>query len=400
MFSFQKFDINRNLFAMSGEIKEKINLGYLDGLRGILCVLVLVEHCINFYKPDIRFTELVGITGFIRRAVNSTPLNIIYNGDVAVYIFFALSGFVLSLSFNRTKDSNVILAGVIKRYPRIMLPVAGSMLFMYMVMVLTDVLIGKAFGAQFFNILWQTVYRIPFTHTILTNYPLWSMSYELFGSLLVFSLLALFGKSKYRLIFYSLVMVYFFVSLDKAHQDLYEYSTYYALFVFGVMLCDITNGGRLKINPMARLMMFLIGLLLATTPLPREGITQFIGAYTYLKIFEGVQYIQVAITAGVIGSMILFVSIVDSKYAISVLSTRLIMFLGKISFPLYLTHATVIYVISFVLHREYTEIGFSEFAIATILTILVSIPIAFVFEKYIDMPSIKISKKISNIICR
>ncbi|WP_312740435.1 acyltransferase [Cedecea neteri] len=372
-------------------IKEKINLSYLDGLRGILCVLVLIEHCINFYKPDVRFTELAGAAGVIRRVIISTPLNIIYNGDMAVYIFFVLSGFVLSLSFNRTRNHEVILSGVIKRYPRIMLPVAGSMIFMYIIMGLTDKFIGPAFGLHIPYVMEQLFYQIPFTHVALTNYPLWSMSYELYGSLLVFAMLAIFGLSKLRLYFYGIVLVYFFVTGD---------SIYYTLFVFGMMACEVTKGGAFKINPVIRGSIFIVGLLLATTPLPRDGITQYIGAYEFLKIFNHFEYMKVSMTAGVIGSMLLFISIVDSKAAIKILSARIIMFLGKISFPLYLTHATVIYVISFVLHRKYDAVGFYEFLVATILTVLVSIPVAYFFEKYVDMPSIKLSKKLSKLLCK
>ncbi|MBJ9828675.1 acyltransferase [Citrobacter freundii] len=382
------------------DAKIKINLGYLDGLRGILCMLVLIEHCINIYKPDIRFTDLDGVAGLIRRVINFTPLNVIYNGDMAVYIFFVLSGFVLSLSFNKTKNHEVILSGVIKRYPRIMLPVAGSMIFMYVAMQLTDNFIGKAFDAQWSEFLVQTLYRVPFTHTVLTNYPLWSMSYELFGSLLVFSLLAIFGKNKYRIIFYFLVMIYFFVSLNQAHQDLYEYSTYYALFVFGVIMCDITKCGSFRINPTIRFIIFLIGLLLATTPLPRVGVGQYIGAYSYLSFFDHFTYMQVSITTGSIGSMLLFASIIDSRLAISLLSTRIVKFLGKISFPLYLNHATVIYVIGFIIQQRYGDVSASEFMIATALTALISILVAYVFERYVDMPSIKVSHKLSKIICK
>nr|WP_127376881.1 hypothetical protein [Morganella morganii] len=107
---------------------------------------------------------------------------------------------------------------------------------------------------------------------------------------------------------------------------------------------------------------------------------------------------KVSITAGIIGSMLLFASVIDSKLAITALSTRLVMFLGKISFPLYLTHATVIYVISFILHRKFENIGMVAFLVATILTILLSIPVAYLFEKFIDSPSIKISHKLSKLI--
>lgn len=272
-----------------------------------------------------------------------------------------------------------------------MLPVAGSMLFMYIVMMLTDRFIGQAFGAQFLYILEQIFYQVPFTHLALTNYPLWSMSYELYGSLLVFSILAIFGLSKYRLYFYCLIMFYFFISED---------STYYALFVFGIIVCEFTKGGRFKISLRLRAAMLILGLILATTPLPRDNMIPYIGVYSYLKIFDNFQYIHVAITAGVIGSMLLFMSIIDSALSIKSLSYKVVMFLGKISFPLYLTHATVIYVISFVLHRDYADISASEFWVATLITILISIPVAAIFEKYVDVPSINLSKRISKIICR
>ncbi|WP_312229615.1 acyltransferase [Pseudescherichia sp.] len=371
------------------------NLGYLDGLRGICCFLVVIEHCINFYKPDIRFTELEGFAGMIRRVVSLSPLNFIYSGDISVAIFFILSGFVLSLKFNKTKNYEYILSGVVKRYPRIMLPVAASMLFMFFILLLSDKFIGHNFWSgtwdSFLFIFKQIMVEIPFTHNALTNYPLWTISYELFGSFLVFAILAIFGTSKYRISFYLFVMVYFLFSLENV---------YYTLFIFGVIICDLTKGGNFKISPGIRLILFVVGLFLATTPFPRDNVIPHGGFYIYLELLKDYNYVQVSRYLEIIGSMILFASLVGSTLSIKVLTTPLMRFLGKISFPLYLTHATIIYVISFVLKSKYGEVGFSMFLAASLLTVCISIPVAIFFERYIDMPSIKLSNKFGKLLCK
>lgn len=378
--------------------KEKIknnNLGYLDGLRGICCFLVVIEHCVNFYMPNVRFTEMEGIGGVIRRFVGLSPLNFIYSGNISVAIFFILSGFVLSLKFNKTKNYEYIISGTIKRYPRIMIPVAASMIFMFVVMLLSDKFIGHHFWSGIYDsfvfIMNQVLIEIPFTHNALTNYPLWTISFEIFGSLLVFAIIAIFGLSKYRIYFYSIAMIYFLFSFENI---------YYMLFIFGVIICDITKGGQLKINAFARMVIFFIGLWLATTPPPRYNVIPYGGFYTYLEIFKGFDYAHVSRILEVIGCMILFTSLVGSNLSIRALTTPVMKFLGKISFPLYLTHASVIYVLEFVLKSKFTEISFPIFSIASLITIALSIPIAMFFERYVDIPSIKLSNKIGKILCK
>ncbi|HCP1671223.1 TPA: acyltransferase [Escherichia coli] len=360
--------------------------GYLDGLRGICCLLVVIDHCINTFKPDLRYTGLDGIGGIIRRIIQLSPLNIIYTGNISVYIFFILSGYVLSIKYFRSRENKLILDGVIKRTPRLMLPVFASMVFIYIVYSISNHLFGSNIHVNAWSYIYESLVLVPFTHEPLTNYPLWTISYELFGSLIVFCLLSLFGTFRYRMLSYAVVFLYFYINVD-----------YYYLFVFGLFLCDIHSNGMFKIGNKSRVFMFIIGLFLATTPLPRDGVEHYAGMYAYLKVFSSFDYLQVYRTIAMTGAMILFTSILGSSVAEKTLSSYPIKFLGSISFPLYLTHSCILYVIYVVAHKfsASSDISIVKFLILSTISILVSFFIAFWFEKFIDKPSIKFASRIS-----
>lgn len=62
-------------------------IGYLEGLRGMCCFIVILDHCINTFKPDLRYTGLSDAGGLIRKLIALTPLNLIYSGIAPVCIF-------------------------------------------------------------------------------------------------------------------------------------------------------------------------------------------------------------------------------------------------------------------------------------------------------------------------
>ena len=62
-------------------------IDYLEGLRGMCCFIVLIDHCVNSFKPDLRFTSLTSFGGEIRRIIGWGPLNLIYSGIAPVCIF-------------------------------------------------------------------------------------------------------------------------------------------------------------------------------------------------------------------------------------------------------------------------------------------------------------------------
>lgn len=359
-------------------------VSYLEGLRGICCFIVIIDHCINAFKPDIRYTGLSDIGGALRRIIAWTPLNIIYSGIAPVCIFFILSGFVLSLKFNKTKDPFVITSGVIKRYPRLILPILAAMIMMYVLYFLLHKFTGIDRGLSLWMAVSQALYYAPFEHVSLMNYALWTISFEIYGSLLVFSLLAIFGNNKYK--FHIYILTFLFLYFNKS---------FYALFVFGMILSDLLVNQKYHLSRIIRICSFIIGIILSTTPYARDGVELNKGVYSYLNYFSGIEYSTVYQVMMLTGSMFLFAAILDSSLFKKIFDLEIFLFLGRISFPLYITHSALLTVVAYVLKQYTNEVTLLNFVITVLITIPVCLAVSWAFEKFIDLPSINIANKLA-----
>ncbi|MCT6588735.1 acyltransferase [Pantoea dispersa] len=359
-------------------------ISYLEGLRGICCFIVIFDHCINTFKPDLRFTGLSDTGGIVRQLIAWTPLNIIYSGIAPVCIFFILSGFVLSIKYNNTKMSDVIYQGVIKRYPRLIFPILIAMLLMYLAYEILESFTTFSNSLSFSKAITEAIYTAPFYHVNLTNYALWTISFEIYGSLLVFSLLAIFGEKRGRLFFYILTFCF-----------LYLTNSFYSLFVLGIILSDIYVNRNYRIIPSIRVVLFLIGLILSTSPYPRNGVEVYGGLYSYLRLFNVQDYNQLYQMLMLTGSSLIFISILGSSFFEKLFNLRLFQYLGKISFPLYITHVTVLSCGAYYVQSNFPKVTIIDFILISAVMIMICFMISSLFEKYIDAPAIKFANKMA-----
>ena len=97
-------------------------LDYIDGLKGIGALMVFFCHFVfAFYYAAYSLTEdAVNTASGIEIAIGRTPLNLLYSGNAAVCLFLVFSGFVLCLSYFRTRDKKRLKAAAWKRYFRLM----------------------------------------------------------------------------------------------------------------------------------------------------------------------------------------------------------------------------------------------------------------------------------------
>jgi peptidoglycan/LPS O-acetylase OafA/YrhL len=181
----------------------KIRLEYLDGLRGILCLIVVVHHfrcgfdpCGVFGASAKWLTDpniCIGATTFVFLA----PL---VNGTFSVAVFFVMSGTVLSNGLAMAEDNRWRLT-VVKRYFRLLLPCAAASIFAYVLggtmapqeagaltgsKWLIEMSSERPAPAALFN---QIIFGIWHNGSTLNN-SFWTMSIELFGSFVVFGLVA------------------------------------------------------------------------------------------------------------------------------------------------------------------------------------------------------------------
>lgn len=353
---------------------------YFEGLRGLCCFIVIIDHFINVLMPSLRYTGLNGLQGDIQRFVAWSPLNIIYSGLPSVYIFFILSGFVLSYKFNMTKNIDLLTNGVVKRYFRLILPVAASMLFMFITYKTLHLIIGSDLKLSFLAAMKEAFITAPFeTGARLNNTPLWTISFEIFGSFLVFALLAIFGKSNIRLFVYIICFIF-------------SFNSFYCMFIFGLIMSEIASNYEIKINKIIVFLMFIIGLVLITTPYLRPNVEVIGGIYKYIPHVKD----NVKDNYGVmlkIGCPLIFISIMASSSLKSLFDKKVFQFLGRISFSAYILHVTVRTATREISKYMEIEITFPMFLILLTLSVVVIFYLSLLFEKYIDIPSIKLTNK-------
>lgn len=101
---------------------ETKKLEYLDGLRGLGCIVVFLTHFVfAFYYGMYHFQpESCHLPGNLDIAIGKSPLNLIFNGNSAVRLFLIISGYLLCRSFFLTGDKNRLICSAKKRYFRLM----------------------------------------------------------------------------------------------------------------------------------------------------------------------------------------------------------------------------------------------------------------------------------------
>jgi peptidoglycan/LPS O-acetylase OafA/YrhL len=286
---------------------------FLDGLRGWAALAVLFCHL---------FAEVF----FVDRDTLAAPqfLNqiLLFDGNAAVCLFFVISGFSLSIAYVRHADWSSLARVAAGRYPRLALPVLAACTLTFFLLIsglipppelrpepLGDYLVFKpTVGNLLSSSLYNTFFQYSGEKTYIT--PLWTLPIELMGSIIIFSLLAAFGRLRYRL------WLYFLALIASALWD-----PYYAGFVAGLIIAEWYHraGQWTGAPPWLALGLFGVGWL--------------------VPIAFGLGHLMLTIGA----MAALCAGVVWSEPLRLFFENRTSRFLGHISFPLYLTHAPVIF---------------------------------------------------------
>jgi peptidoglycan/LPS O-acetylase OafA/YrhL len=313
-----------------------------EAIRGLAALMVVVFHIIVGFWPGLVYKEgpqWDNAPGWARTLVRF-PGERFWDGGMAVTIFFVLSGFVLSLTFVQKGPAKALGSAALRRYPRLMLPVAASILLTYLLMktgaicnrTAADVIhhgqgitydpASRPGESNHWLLMWyhfapdlgtavhQSLWGA-FTGIATYNLVLWTMPIELVGSFLVYGFLALFGDSRNRWLLYAICAGVIFVRNDALPVA----GSYYLLdFVLGMALCDLwvhnqrTWRKSLSLGP-------ALGLVC-------------VGFFIVAKIKPLAALIIIGATAA-------------SPRMQQILSTRWLAFLGRLSFGLYLVHMMV-----------------------------------------------------------
>jgi peptidoglycan/LPS O-acetylase OafA/YrhL len=384
-----------------------MRIKYIDGMRGLAALIVLFSHIIDAFYPVLNPSltvspislDVLAKQSLLIKAFVFTPLSILYNGLFAVMFFLLISGYVVSYNCFHNKDENYISASFFRRYFRLTIPILFSCFISYLLLkvgVFPKVSQFFACDANFFNmiklVLYDEYFGSPNENLQCYNFVLWMMHALLLGSFLVYAFWALFGRVsiKLRIFFYIALIIIFSKSLLLA-------------VIFGMILCDMDANNIFKnVNKISLLIMLLLGIYLSSfmrydfpfyTILDIDFMKNYFGDLGALLFFYNI-----------IGAFLLFFVLSRLSFSIKVFSNKLALYLGKISFSIYLLHFIVIFSLStyiFIWLRNSINASHElSFIVASVITILVTISLSHIFHLYVESKSINWSKSLYNLVSR
>jgi peptidoglycan/LPS O-acetylase OafA/YrhL len=320
-------------------VSSSPRLTELEAVRGIAAVIVFVHHYIMAFAPALHGRYNPGDFALVR-----SPLFALVNGSASVVLFFVLSGFVLTQRAFKQQSVRPLVVSAVRRWPRLMLPVlvvnifAGA-LYAYDLFysqqaapvthstLLTFLYAPPKPAAPIFDALKEGIYGTFLFNRFAYNNNLWTMYYEFFGSFMVFGIAAV-GVTIRRLGIPAIILA----CIVAGRVDI----------TFLPMLVGCLVAYLFSYYPLAKLppKFVLIGLAAVTVILyGYDGYSKPAGFYSFLEPIHGDRLRTVAHT---VAGVLIITYVLYSPTARRVLSGQVALFLGRLSFPLYLTHLIVI----------------------------------------------------------
>lgn len=370
--------------------KSLDRLGSLEGLRGFAAIAVVFAHITyGFYPHAIEKAGQVHMK--YEPFVQGTPLYGFISGSLAVMLFFVLSGFVLTVGYFKTRDKKVLQSLAIKRYLRLMLPALAAVLICWSLMHLglgmtqqTAAATGSGwivgewdFTPNLLDAIYQATIGIFAIGGSQYDAVLWTMKYEFVGSFMVFVAALLLSDNKNRWLPYAALLI-------GTSQ------TYFLGFIIGLILADLYVSGKLDVIRQRQ----AYGLIVAGFIIGGMPFANINSMYSVFSM-PGFTFDQNSIFFRTIGAGMIILGILAAPKVQRVLGHPKISILGKYTYSLYLVHYPVIFTLMagsflfFIQHMGYNR----AVALSLLVTAPVLIAVTYLFEKYVDMPSIQLSKR-------
>ena len=375
---------------------------YFEGLRGVAALIVVFHHLELAYSLELDlwiYSSIKNITNssLIGNIVQSL-CNFLINGSFAIYIFFFMSGYVISIKLFSEKSNEYLISACTKRYFRLMPPILGAVLLGYFLMKFdliynSDLAIffgnKNEFGSfyQFtpnlYSAIKSGIWNILFTGNMEGyNGPLWTMNAEFIGSLSCFAIFGIFRIHSKRYYFYFL-----FLLLSAILQLPWMTS-----FILGFLFCDIDhteNNWRFSFA-------YIEDKILSHTIV---SILLCIMLLILIRENPSWSYTKLPYTNEIISCVFVFI-IMKSHWLRKVFSNRIMVWLGKNSFSIYLLHWPIICSVTGYLYLTMNLPRKLNILSSGFLTILIIIIASIFYTKYVDRNSIKLANKIGNIVAR
>jgi peptidoglycan/LPS O-acetylase OafA/YrhL len=372
----------------------------LDSVRGVAAFVVLLHHLWETVLPDQNTFPLQGFSGFghdrfedIAFWISVTPLRLLFSGHAAVGVFFVLSGFALMKSLEGPRRQGY-LPFIVRRIFRIYPPYALVILVAALAswLIRPDAIPGR----DWINEYWRTpvTFGLVLGHLgmIATggyftslNSSMWTLVHEMRISM-VFPLLAVFAVRAPGRTLAAALAVFALLSINHLTAaatapipwpalkavvlSILQSLRYCLFFVFGILLAR--RPAFLQLPPVNR-------------PWLRAALWAV--PFVLLAIPYTAGYVELCYA---IGAWMLLDLCMRSPAARGLLRHPTLLWLGKVSYSLYLTHLVVLIAAVYLLHRL--------LPIAAILALVVVLALvaAELLNRTVELPSSALGKRLAN----
>lgn len=364
--------------------------GSLDGLRGVAALVVVFYHLFEIARPYLIVSSgaapLDGITPY--SIWLTSPASIAVAGPQAVYVFFVLSGLVLTLSVVR-KPSFDWIAYYPSRLIRLYLPAVASLALSVTLILLVPRVPNNEFSGSWILLNALTVAPVQLlreaTLTVIApqyNGVLWSLYLEVAFSVLLPAFVAFAILT--RRWWWAAGLAALACAAAGIEADDYGFKLLPVFFLGSIIAVKIADVERLlaRINTW-RLRHLVWSVLLGL------GLSLMIPAVFVPALFtmpHGWTLIQLG---WVVGAVLIVVACFGWQVLATLLESRVPAWFGKISFSLYLVHVPVLVTLTFLW-------GGKDWPVVGLVGIPLSILVGWGFYWAVERPSHRLARYVSH----
>lgn len=359
------------------EAKESRHAGdhlrYLDAARGIAALMVLAYHFMGWRYHD-------------QAAVKWA--NFIFNGSDAVSFFFVLSGFVLSykpiVHFQPVSVPRFYISRVFRLLPAFVAIVCAGVIYRHRYELSPAVLADEFLWNK--GQLWEELFLLRDRTRLYV--PGWTLQIELAISFFIPFVVLMAARNRKVLVW--LLLCLFLeghLLINHFHLD----------FVLGVVLScyyqDLRSAGfKQRILYRYRYLVLLVAVALFSIR-HMEQLKPFGPSYHYLAA-----YLQVDLFVYTgFGSFIMIAWLITSERMQRLLSNRVLLFAGKISYGIYLAHWVVVDFVNGKMDAWLPAFpGFrTGFVVMALLALVLTLIIAALLHYLVELPFIRLGKRLT-----
>jgi len=374
----------------------------LDSVRGIAAFVVVLHHLWETILPDQNSFPFIAYAstepGWLLHTafwISLSPMRLLFSGHAAVGVFFVLSGFALTKSLDNPSQRHYPQF-IVRRFFRVYPPFAVVILLTAAVVYFIEP--QPISGRDWINLSWTE----PLTGSLLAGHllmlttagplnsldsPMWTLVHELrISAIFPFVALAAIMRPRATLLISTAVFALFSVR---------HLTTWMGGLVHPELARDVLSS---MIETMRYVLFFVLGILIASknadlaAALTRKAWYVRVlwpAALLCLAVPYTKAYLEIFYAAG---AFLVITLCLISPAAKSLLRHASLRWLGKISYSLYLSHQVVLLTMVHLLNGKW------PMAVILPLVIPVSLLVAELLNRFVELPSSELGKRLARAI--